>query len=120
MKRNGSALLIVLGVLSFLVVSAVTFSAFMRRARQPSSYLRRVVSSRQLAKAAVARAIDEIDQAIADGTWRKLGEFDLAPGATLKLLPAKSKGYVVADGFAVVPAGCLRTGVSTIKNTNQL
>ena len=49
-----------------------------------------------------------IDQAIADGTWRKLGEFDLAPGATLKLLPAKSKGYVVADGFAVVPAGCLR------------
>ena len=46
-----------------------------------------------------------IDQAIADGTWRKLGEFDLAPGATLKLLPAKSKGYVVADGFAVVPAG---------------
>ena len=61
-----------------------------------------------------------IDQAIADGTWRKLGEFDLAPGATLKLLPAKSKGYVVADGFAVAPAGCLRTGVSTIKNTNQL
>jgi len=61
-----------------------------------------------------------IDQAIADGTWRNLGEFDLAPGATLKLLPAKSKGYVVADGFAVVPAGCLRTGVSTIKNTNQL
>ena len=51
-----------------------------------------------------------IDQAIADGTWRNLGEFDLAPGATLKLLPAKSKGYVVADGFAVVPAGCLRTG----------
>ena len=46
-----------------------------------------------------------IDQAIADGTWRKLGEFDLAPGATLKLVPAKSKGYVVADGFAVVPIG---------------
>ena len=60
-----------------------------------------------------------IDQAIADGTWRKLGEFDLAPGATLKLLPAKSKGYVVADGFAVAPAGCLRTGVSTLKDKNQ-
>lgn len=64
MKRNGSALLIVLGVLSFLVVSAVAFSAFMRRARLPSSYLRRNVSSRELAKAAVAEVIDIIDQSI--------------------------------------------------------
>jgi hypothetical protein len=44
-----------------------------------------------------------IDQAQATGTWLKLGEFDLAPGAMLKLKPAKSSGYVVADGFAVVP-----------------
>ena len=73
MKRNGSALLVVLGVLSFLVVSAVAFSAFMRRARQPSSYLRRVVASRQLAKAAVARAIDEIDIAIANGVHPNVG-----------------------------------------------
>ena len=73
MKRNGSALLIVLGVLSFLVVSAVAFSAFMRRARQPSSYLRRVVASRQLAKAAVARAADEIDMAIANGVHPGVG-----------------------------------------------
>lgn len=64
MKRNGSALLIVLGVLSFLVVSAVAFSAFMRRARLPSSYLRRTVSSRELAKAAVSEVIDIIDQSI--------------------------------------------------------
>lgn len=73
MKRKGSALLIVLGVLSFLVVSAVAFSAFMRRARQPSSYLRRVVASRQLAKAAIARAIDEIDHAIADDVHPGVG-----------------------------------------------
>lgn len=64
MKRSGSALLIVLGVLSFIVVSAVAFSAYMRRARLPSSYLRRVVSARQLAKGALAHAIDEIDRAI--------------------------------------------------------
>ena len=64
MKRRGSALLIVLGVLSFLVVSAVAFSAFMRRARLPSSYLRRSVAARELAKGALARAIDEIDRAI--------------------------------------------------------
>lgn len=73
MKRNGSALLIVLGVLSFLVVSAVAFSAYMRRARLPSSYLRRTVASRELAKAALARAVDEIDQAIADGVHPGVG-----------------------------------------------
>jgi len=104
MKRNGSALLIVLGVLSFLVVSAVAFSAFMRRARLPSSYLRRVVASRELAKAALARAIDEIDRAIGSGvhpnvpssgknTWRNRvffnggGEQDIsqtAPTLTLE------------------------------------
>lgn len=53
MKRSGSALLIVLGVLAFLTVSAVAFSAFMRRSRMPSSYLRRSVASRELAKAAL-------------------------------------------------------------------
>ncbi|MBR1921056.1 MAG: hypothetical protein IJ829_03500 [Kiritimatiellae bacterium] len=73
MKRRGSALLVVLGVLAFLVVSAVAFSAFMRRARLPSSYLRRTVASRQLAKAAVVRAIDEIDAAIADGVHPGIG-----------------------------------------------
>ena len=74
MKRRGSALLIVLGVLSFLVVSAVAFSAFMRRARLPSSYLRRSVAARDLAKGALARAIDEIDRAIADDVHPGIGD----------------------------------------------
>ena len=73
MKRNGSALLIVLGVLSFLVVSAVAFSAYMRRARLPSSYLRRSVAARDLAKGALAHVIDEIDRAIADGAHPGIG-----------------------------------------------
>ena len=73
MKRRGSALLIVLGVLAFLVVSAVAFSAFMRRARLPSSYLRRSVAARELAKGALARAIDEIDRAIADDVHPGVG-----------------------------------------------
>lgn len=73
MNRRGSALLIVLGVLSFLVVSAVAFSAFMRRSRLPSSYLRHSVASRQLAKAALASAIDEIDHAIANDVHPGIG-----------------------------------------------
>jgi len=43
------------------------------------------------------------DQAQSTGQWVKLGEFELAPGAVLKILPAKSHGYVLADGFAVAP-----------------
>lgn len=73
MKRNGSALLIVLGALSFLVVSAVAFSAYMRRSRLPSSYLRRSVAARDLAKGALAHVIDEIDRAVADGVHPGLG-----------------------------------------------
>ena len=59
--RKGSALLIVLGMLSFMVVSAVGFSMFMRQSRLPSSYLRRNVASRYLVKAALANAIEELD-----------------------------------------------------------
>ena len=70
MKR-GSALLIVLGMLSFIVASAVAFSAYMRYARMPSSFLRRTSSSRLLAKAALAEAIDVIDNSIGN---------DLRPG----------------------------------------
>jgi len=73
MKRNGSALLIVLGVLSFLVVSAVAFSAYMRRSRLPSSYLRRSVAARDLAKGALAHVIDEIDRAVANGAHPGIG-----------------------------------------------
>ena len=71
MKR-GSALLIVLGMLSFIVASAVAFSAYMRYARMPSSFLRRTSSSRLLAKAALAEAIDVIDNSI--GNDRRPGQ----------------------------------------------
>jgi len=44
------------------------------------------------------------NQAIGTGSWQRVGVFDLAPGATLRILPAKSHGVVIADGFALVPA----------------
>ena len=71
MKR-GSALLIVLGMIAFMVISAVAFSALMRNSRLPSSYLRRTSASRHLVKAALAEAIDIIDASIGN---------DLYPGA---------------------------------------
>ncbi len=62
--KRGSALLIVLGMMTVIVVSAVAFAAYMRYMRVPSSYLRQTSSSRLLAKAALAEAIERIDCAI--------------------------------------------------------
>lgn len=61
--RKGSALLIVLGLMSFMVVSAVSFAIYMRQSRMPSVYARRSSSSRFLLKAALANAITRIDGA---------------------------------------------------------
>ena len=72
--RRGSALLIVLGMISFMVISAVAFSAYMRYSRLPSSYLRRSSSSRHLAHAAMAEAIDRLDVAIGDNPHPGFGE----------------------------------------------
>ena len=63
-NKKGSALLIVIGFLSFMIVSAVAFSIYMRAERLPSSALRRTVTTRHLAKAALAEAISSIDDAV--------------------------------------------------------
>ena len=74
MKRRGSALLVVLGMLAFMVVSAVAFSAYMRYSRLPSSYLRRASASRHLVKAALAQAIDVVDKSIGDDLFPGMGD----------------------------------------------
>ena len=78
--RCGSALLIVLGMLAFMVVSAVSFAMFMRQSRVPSSYLRRTASSRYLLKAALANAIARLDGQLA--TCRQIGNDNLGDSAT--------------------------------------
>ena len=73
-ERRGSALLIVLGMLSFMVVSAVGFSMYMRASRAPSSYLRRNVAARYLVKAALAKAIGELEGDVNnDSNWGPVG-----------------------------------------------
>ena len=72
--KRGSALLIVLGMTAFMVISAVAFSAYMRYSRLPSSYLRRTSSSRHLAKAAIAEAIDLIDISIGNDAYPGQGD----------------------------------------------
>ena len=74
MNRRGSALLVVLGMLAVMVVSAVAFSAYMRYSRLPSSYLRRSSASRHLVKAALAESIDIIDRAIGNDRFPGQGD----------------------------------------------
>ena len=64
-SHRGSALLIVIGMVSFMVISSVAFSIYMRTSRLPSNYLRRGTSARLLLKSALAGAIERID-----GVWR--------------------------------------------------
>ena len=73
-SRRGSALLIVLGMLSFIIVSAIGFSVFMRATRQPSSYLRRSSATRLVAKAAIARAIDYVDKCVGENPHPGVGD----------------------------------------------
>ena len=75
-QRKGSALLVVLGMVAFIVISAVAFSAYMRYSRAPSSFLRQNIASRMLAKAALAEAIDEIDAAIGNNPHPGVGNSD--------------------------------------------
>ena len=82
--RAGSALLIVLGMLVFMVISSVAFAIFMRESRMPSSYLRRTAANRYLLKAALANAIARIDGDVTlvqrysdeDGSYRVEGIYD--------------------------------------------
>ena len=73
--RQGSALLIVLGMASFMMVSAIAFAVYMRESRLPSSHLRRQVSSRYLLKAALANAIDRLDGQFA--SYRDIAENEI-------------------------------------------
>ena len=53
--------MIVLGFLSFMMISAVSFAVYMRVERQASSNYRHAVTARHLLNAGLFRAIDEID-----------------------------------------------------------
>ncbi len=113
-SRRGSALLIVLGMLAFMIVSAVAFSAYMRFSRMPSSYLRRTSSSRLLVKAGLARAIDEIDRSLGNslhpgisagtgyGRWKNRVFFGTNITNTLMSLTS-TVPIVTLEGLAYIP-----------------
>lgn len=111
-SRNGSALLIVLGMLSFMVISAVAFSMFMRESRLPSSFLRQKLVANHLVKAALANAMNEIDAAIgsnpypgvtASGTSRATGYRNEWQNRVFTGKETEYSAYVGGDNDATVP-----------------
>ena len=99
-SHKGSALLIVLGMVSFMVISSVAFSMYMRTSRQPSNFLRRNASSRYLLKSALACAIERLD-----GVWRCAADIGVGDST--------SSGYVEGvydDPYPGVGPGAYASG----------
>ena len=65
-RERGSALLIVLGFLSFMTISAVSFAIYMRIERQASSNYRHTLEARHMLNAGLYRAIDEVEADLRD------------------------------------------------------
>ena len=94
--NRGSALLIVLGFLTFVTISAVAFAIYMRVERQATSNYRHSIESRHLLETALFRAMDEID-----GELRVAGEsrFPDWPGR-VRISPAILDGNTAENDYA--------------------
>lgn len=93
--RRGSALLIVLGFLSFMMISAVSFAVYMRIERQASSNYRHSTTARHMLNAALYRAIDEIDSEL------RIPSFSTSGDTQCKFptnWPGRVRASAVADG----------------------
>lgn len=114
--RSGSALLIVLGMLSFMVVSAIGFSVFMRQNRLPSSFVRRNTTAHQLLNAALARAMNELDSAIGDDPFPGI---DSGEEHATRLLKGYSNQYIDDTWKGRVFVGKTRSRYESNVNTNS-
>ena len=97
---KGSALLVVLGLMAFLSISALAFAAYMRYSRVPSSYTRRTAAARDLVKAALARAIDAVDKAVNDNPHPNLNG---PAGSNGEDNLWKDRVFIGAGGKTLVP-----------------
>ena len=99
-RRRGSALLIVLGFLSFMVVSAVAFSIYMRSERVPSSVFRKNAAVRQLVKAGLAHAISELDNVIRDDPFPGVIRNPNATGVFRKYMQQANQNLPIDPPYA--------------------
>lgn len=99
-RRSGSALIIVLGFLSFMVVSAVAFAVYMRTERIASSGFHRSVFVRQMVKAGLANAIAQVDYSM--GNTPGASDLIFSPDGTLSA-EAEDAGWTSGENVRVLP-----------------
>jgi hypothetical protein len=108
-SSRGSALLIVLGFLSFMIISAVSFAIYMRIERQATSNYRHTLVARHLLSSALVQSIKEVDQDLGilyrfpshSDNWDGLGN------RTYLSVSSSTNGFarvVSFDSLAYVPA----------------
>jgi len=86
-EKKGSALLVVLGFLTFMIISAVSFSIYMRTERQASSNYRHSITARHLLESALYRAMDEVDADLRGARYTYPGEFPAGSSEPLTKFP---------------------------------
>ena len=129
-RRSGSALIIVLGFLSFMVVSAVAFAVYMRTERVASSGFHRTASVRQMVKAGMANAIAQIDAAVGNDPFPGLpvypgsgGDFGLDHWKNCVFMPYKvapesaTVPVLPLEGLAYLPPALVNEVRATARNT---
>lgn len=95
-SRRGSALLIVLGMLSFLLISAVAFTIYMRVERVATSNYRHSVVARQMLQIAFADArfaLEERLQSSGSGFWPMLTNNNSA--LDMRILVSANQNYTL-------------------------
>ena len=110
-RDNGSALLIVLGFLSFMMISAVAFAVYMRIERQASSNYRHAANARRMLTSALARAMAEVDAELCarpDGDSCKFPFFDNNSRVMASLgddsgIDSKRASVLSLEGLGFVP-----------------
>lgn len=70
-NKSGMALVVVLGLISLLLISSVTFAILMRIERASSANARNTIMARQMAKSTLAYALASIDNNIGTDKWPK-------------------------------------------------
>jgi hypothetical protein len=82
-SRSGVALVLVLGLLSVMMISAVAFSISMRIERRGSFHYRYGVQARHMLWSALAEAVTEINRTITSGTFRVYPPWDIVVSSNI-------------------------------------
>jgi hypothetical protein len=117
-SRRGVALIIVLGLLGLLLISAVSFAVLMRTERNAATNYRHTSSARQMLHAGLARALEDINADIGDDLCPAWTNRTVISGSLTNLYPYPENMFFsrydsAGTGNDPVPARLLTKDVMT-------